>query len=71
MAARAGANLLSIPETILKGIIPADDSVHFANYEKQHTMTGGELYVDWEGLEARFRDRRQSSRAKTQKEAVA
>ena len=28
-----------------------------ANWEKQHTMTGGKLYVDWQGLEARFRDR--------------
>ncbi len=28
-----------------------------ANWEKQHTMTGGRLYIDWESLEARFRDR--------------
>ena len=28
-----------------------------ANWEKQHELTGGKLYVDWEGLQARFRDR--------------
>ena len=32
-----------------------------ANWEKQHERTGGTLYVDWAGLEGRFRDRRRSS----------
>ncbi len=27
-----------------------------ANWEKQHKMTGGKLYMDWESLQARFRD---------------
>ena len=26
-----------------------------ANWEKQHELTGGKMYVDWEGLQARFR----------------
>ena len=34
-----------------------------ANHEKQHTMTGGKLYVDWEGLQARFRDRGRKRRS--------
>ncbi len=29
-----------------------------ANWEKQHEITGGTLYVDWAGLEGRLRDRR-------------
>ena len=40
-----------------------------ANYEKQHELTGGKLYVDWEGLEARFRDRGRSS-ARVQESAA-
>lgn len=36
-----------------------------ANWEKQHELTGGKLFIDWEGLEARFRDqgRRNGGRA--------
>jgi MFS superfamily sulfate permease-like transporter len=41
-----------------------------ANWEKQHTMTGGKLYVDWQGLEARFRDR-ESRRGRDRPAAVA
>ncbi|MEM1248473.1 MAG: SulP family inorganic anion transporter [Acidobacteriota bacterium] len=28
-----------------------------ANWEKQHELTGGKLFVDWDGLQARFRER--------------
>ena len=38
-----------------------------ANWEKQHELTGGKLFVDWDGLEARFR--RQKLRAVDSKPA--
>ena len=31
-----------------------------ANWEKQHELTGGKLFVDWDGLQARFRERSRS-----------
>ncbi len=34
-----------------------------ANWEKQHELTGGKLYVDWEGLQARFRQRNGARKA--------
>ena len=37
-----------------------------ANWEKQHEQTGGSLYVDWSGLEARFRDRQRSAEVATE-----
>ena len=40
-----------------------------ANWEKQHEMTGGKLYVDWASLQARFRDR--SSRRAVTNRATA
>lgn len=32
-----------------------------ANWEKQHERTGGTFFVDWAGLQGRFRDRRTSA----------
>jgi len=34
-----------------------------ANWEKQHELTGGRLFMDWEGLEARFRERGRGRRS--------
>ena len=52
----------STPVNVAAKLLPLSHTTHgsddlIANHEKQHAMTGGKLYVDWQGLEARFRDR--------------